>query len=277
VDLPMGWIGVPMMVGKRAIGVLAGFVLPEQAIEENAQLLSIMANQATIAVANTHLYHDAQFLGIVDERNRLAREIHDTIAQSLTATTYQLELADTFLSAPQPRTDRAIEKVNRALELTRNSLDEARRSVTDLRASHVQNVTLAEALARLAGEFSSDNGVSVAVTAADDVPLPSPVRAGLYRIAQEALSNIAKYARATQAELTLKSGDGAVTLTIRDDGVGFDPDVVAAQRTARGTSGGFGLIGIRERAQLLGGTSDIWSDIGEGTQITVRVPVRGAR
>jgi GAF domain-containing protein len=278
VDLPTGWLGVPMVVGERTIGIIAGFVAPEQATAENAQLLSIMANQATIAIANTHLYRDAQFLGVVEERNRLAREIHDTIAQSLTATTYQLELADTFLDASPPRVERAVEKVNRALDLTRGSLDEARRSVTDLRASHVQNVTLADALRRLAGEFTADNGVAVTVDAAADFPhVPSPVRAGLYRIAQEALANIAKYARATGVELTLGVEEGAITMTVRDNGVGFDPAVVAAQRTARGASGGFGLIGIRERAQLLGGTSDIRSDLGAGTEITVRVPVRNTR
>jgi GAF domain-containing protein len=273
--LPFGWIGVPMVVGGDVVGVLAGFIPPEHATAENAQLLSIMANQAAIAIENAHLYHNAQELGVVEERNRLAREIHDTIAQGLTATTYQLELADTFLAMEPPKLDRAKEKLLRSLELTRANLEEARRSVMDLRAAHLQNATLTEAFERLATTFANDTGVAVGVSSADDFPpLPSPVSAGLYRIGQEALANIAKHARAGHVEMALGVEESKVVLTIRDDGVGFNPEIVATQRTARGTSGGFGLIGIRERAQLMGGTSDIWSDRGAGTRIVVRVPVK---
>ena len=273
--LPIGWVGVPMVVGGAVVGVLAGFITPEQATAENAQLLSIMANQAAIAIENAHLYHNAQELGVVEERNRLAREIHDTIAQGLTATTYQLELADTFLAMEPPKLDRVREKLARSLELTRANLEEARRSVMDLRAAHLQNATLTEAYERLAATFTSDTGVAVSVSAADDFPpLPTPVSAGLYRIGQEALANIAKHAQATHVEMALHGEENGVVLTIHDDGLGFDPEVVATQRTARGTSGGFGLIGIRERAQLMGGTSDIWSDLGAGTRIVVRVPVK---
>jgi len=275
VTLPMGWIGVPMIVGAHVVGVLAGFIAGEHATAENAQLLSIMANQASIAIENARLYHDAQELGVVEERNRLAREIHDTIAQGLTATTYQLELADTFLAMEPPKLDRAKEKLHRSLELTRANLDEARRSVMDLRAAHLQNATLIEAFERLAETFTNDSGVAVTVAAAEGFPaLPSSVSAGLYRIGQEALANITKHAQATRVAFHLGIGENNVVLTIHDDGIGFDPEIVATQRTARGTSGGFGLIGIRERAQLLGGTSDIWSDLGAGTQIVVRVPIK---
>ncbi len=271
----LGWIGVPMIVGTHVVGVLAGFIHAEHATAENTQLLSIMANQASIAIENARLYHDAQELGVVEERNRLAREIHDTIAQGLTATTYQLELADTFLAMEPPKLDRAREKLHRSLELTRANLDEARRSVMDLRAAHLQNATLIEAFERLAETFTNDSGVTVTVAAAEDFPtLPSPVSAGLYRIGQEALANITKHAQATLVAFRLDIEADAVALTIHDNGIGFDPEIVATQRTARGTAGGFGLIGIRERAQLMGGTSDIWSDVGAGTQIVVRVPIQ---
>lgn len=274
-ELPLGWIGVPMVIGTQVVGVLAGFIPAEHATVENVQLLSIMANQAAIAIENARLYHDAQELGVVEERNRLAREIHDTIAQGLTATTYQLELADTFLTMDPPRLDRAKEKLDRSLELTRANLEEARRSVMDLRAAHLQHVTLTEAFERLAETFTNDSGVAVTVTATEDFPaLLSPVSAGLYRIGQEALANIAKHARATRVEMLLGTEESMVRLSIHDNGVGFDPEIVATHRTARGTSGGFGLIGIRERAQLMGGTSDIRSDVGAGTQIVVRVPIK---
>jgi two-component system NarL family sensor kinase len=165
--------------------------------------------------------------------------------------------------------------VQRALELTRANLDEARRSVMDLRAAHLQGVTLPEAFERLAVGFTTDSGVATAVSAPEDFPaLPSPVSAGLYRIGQEALANIAKHARATRVEIGVSIEAGQVRLEIADNGVGFDPEYVAARRTARGTAGGFGLIGIRERAQLLGGTSEIASDVGAGTRIVVRVPIQ---
>ncbi len=174
-----------------------------------------------------------------------------------------------------PKLDRAKEKLRRSLELTRANLDEARRSVMDLRAAHLQNATLTEAFERLAETFTNDSGVTVTVAAAEDFPaLPSSISAGLYRIGQEALTNITRHARATLVAFHLGINENSIVLTIHDDGVGFDPEIVATQRTARGTSGGFGLIGIRERAQLLGGTSDIWSDLGAGTQIVVRVPIK---
>src|SRR5205807_1265177 len=127
-----------------------------------------------------------------------------TIAQGLTATTYQLELADTFLAMEPPNLARAQEKLHRSLELTRANLEEARRSVMDLRAAHLQGVTLREAFERLAMTFTSDSGVAVSVHVPDDFPpLPSPVSAGLYRIGQEALSNIAKHAQASTVNLKL--------------------------------------------------------------------------
>src|SRR5262249_1832056 len=123
--------------------------------------------------------------------------------------------------------------------------------------------------------FTTDSGVEASVHAPEDFPLlPSPVSAGLYRIGQEALSNIARHAQATRVGIAVSVEAGHVRLDIRDNGVGFDPKFAARKRTAPGRSGGFGLIGIRERAQLLGGTSEISSDIGEGTHILVRVPIQ---
>ena len=109
---------------------------------------------------------------------------------------------------------------------------------------------------------------------ANDTAVTEPMRESLLKVVREALSNVSRHAQATRVELALGTDEGRAVLTIRDDGIGFDPEVVATQRTARGTSGGFGLIGIRERAQLMGGTSDIWSDVGAGTRIIVRVPIQ---
>lgn len=278
VTMPSGWIGVPMFVGGRFVGIITGFLPAEQATDANAQILAILGNQAAVAIENAHLYHGALQLGVIEERNRLAREIHDTIAQGLTATTYQLELADTFLALDPPNVPRVQQKLLRALDLTRANLDEARRSVMDLRAAHPGGVSLVEALTRLAASFQTDAGVQVEVTVPEGFPrLPTQVAAGFYRIAQETLANVAKHAQATCVTITLGVTAGEATLDIADDGVGFDPAVVAVSRTAQGTAGGFGLIGIRERAQLLGGTSEMCSDIGAGTQVTVRVPLGGGQ
>ncbi len=278
IRLPAGWIGAPMFTGGRFVGVITGFLPAEQATPENAQVLSILANQAAVAIENAHLYHGALHLGVVEERNRLAREIHDTIAQGLTATTYQLELADTFLTREPPDLERTQQKVHRALQLTRDNLTEARRSVVDLRAAQPQGASLIGSLERLGTDFTSDNGTAVSVVATEGFPrLPVQLGAGFYRMAQEALANVAKHAHATHVTIVLSVEGGNAMLSIYDDGVGFDPAIVAAERTARGTAGGFGLIGIRERAQLLGGAAEIASDEGAGTHLVIRVPLGGGR
>jgi signal transduction histidine kinase len=210
-------------------------------------------------------------LGVAEERNRLAREIHDTLAQGLTALTLQLEMADALLDdAPE----RARGSIQRALQLARANLQEARRSVLDLRAAPLEGLSLPEALEQLAEEFARDHGVPCATTIQGlQGRLPARLETGLYRLAQEALANAAKHARPSRVGVRLEQRGGLLELVVEDDGVGFDPDLPVGA----GPHGGFGLAGMRERAALLGGQLALDSAPGRGTRVVVRVPVAAER
>jgi two-component system NarL family sensor kinase len=202
----------------------------------------------------------------LEERNRLAREIHDTLAQSLAAISMQLETADALAEA---RGDgRLAGAVRRALTLTRSTLEEARRSVMDLRRAPLEGRPLDEALRALGEELrdGAEGGLDLQVVCEGcEVGFPPAVEAGLYGIAREALTNVVRHARATRAVVHLWRAPERVRMWIGDDGGGFDPRDVAPGR--------FGLVGMSERARLLGGSLRVESAQGAGTIIEVDVPV----
>ncbi len=266
----------PIYAGGTQIGVLnvASEDWRELQMEE-LQLLHIISDQIGLAVQRARLSADhtraAARLATIEERNRLAREIHDTLAQGLAAITLQLEAADA-LAASRPQ--RAHLAVQRALGLARSNLEEARRSVMDLRAAPLQGYTLPEALAMLtnsADHHSEHSLPPVRYTYSPETNfpvLPGRVETSLYRITQEALTNAHRHANAQHIEMTLTATEQMIRLVIQDDGNGFDPDTVA-QTSGQGH---FGLTGMTERVKLLNGTICIQSEPGTGTLIDVRVP-----
>lgn len=268
---------VPIYAGETALGMLN--VASEdwrELSEAELQLLHIVGDQIGLAIQRARLASDhtraATRLATIEERNRLAREIHDTLAQGLAAITLQLETADALV---ERRPERAHEAVRRALALARANLEEARRSVIDLRAAPLRNRTLPEALHELAREVEQDGlVVSYSYTPAD-FPILSPrLETAMYRIAQEALSNVRKHAQAEQVSMTLSQEGKELCLTIYDDGHGFQVDE-AMEAVARfsGQTGHFGLIGMSERVKLLGGTLCIDSGPDSGTGLVVCVPL----
>jgi two-component system NarL family sensor kinase len=234
--------------------------------DEDLQLLYLVGDLVAIAIQRARLFDNSVELGAVKERNRLAREIHDTLAQGLTAITLQLETADALLES-DGNTPRAQQALRQALELARNNLEEARRSVLDLRAAPLEGRTLAGALAVLVKEWAARRKkVSVELDTADaNRPLPVRIEVGLYRIAQEALTNIGRYAQARNVTVQLTTTPDEAHMVIADDGRGFDPDAVV--------DGHYGLIGMSERARLLGGSLELCSNPGSGTRIEVIVPL----
>jgi signal transduction histidine kinase len=213
----------------------------EAALRENAGLHAQLLEQAREA-------------GVLDERARMAREIHDTIAQGLIGIVTQIEAAE------QSRDPRHLEA---AARLARESLAEARRSVNALRPGPLVGARLPEALAQVADGWSALNGVTASVSTTGEArALPVDVEAALLRTAQEALSNVAKHAGATRVGLTLSYMDDNVTLDVRDDGVGG-----AAPR-----QGGFGLTSMLERVERLHGSLAIESEPGSGTAVSASVP-----
>ncbi|HEY4384009.1 MAG TPA: GAF domain-containing sensor histidine kinase, partial [Ktedonobacteraceae bacterium] len=261
---------VPIYAGDISLGVLN--VASEDWRElqaEELQLLHIISDQIGLAMQRARLSADhtraAARLATTEERNRLAREIHDTIAQGLAAITLHLETADALVEA---RPGRAHEAIQRALVVARNNLEEARRSVMDLRAAPLQNRSLAEALAELA-QSPEEPAITYQVHPEPHFPaLPARVEAGLYRIAQEALANARKHAEASTIAMTLAVNDHWVRLIVQDDGRGFAPEMLPQVAG----HDHFGLTGIGERVKLLGGTLCIQSEPGAGTIIDVSIP-----
>jgi two-component system NarL family sensor kinase len=265
---------VPIYAGNIPLGVLnvASKDWRELTTEE-LQLLHIISDQIGLAVQRAQLSAErtqaAARLATIEERNRLAREIHDTLAQGLAAITLQLETADALVTS---RPTRAHEAIQRALALARSNLEEARRSVMDLRAGPLQNHTLPEALAALVSSMSTEMpstriGYS-SIPAVNFPTLPARIEAGLYRIAQEALTNARRHANASNITILLIAEENTIRLIVQDDGTGFEPDTVLQQRQPQH----FGLTGMSERARLLGGTLTIESTSGAGTSIEVTLP-----
>ena len=256
---------IPLYSGDEKLGVL-NVASPDwrSLSPEDLQLLYTIGDLLSIAVERARLFSRSARLGALEERNRLAREIHDTLAQGLTATALQLESADALLDAG--RSERARKPLRRALALTQGNLEEARRSVLDLRAAPLEDRPLAEALEVLVNRWEAETGVGASFKAVNGGrPLPPHVEAALYRICQGALANVARHAGAEQATVRLVATPEKVWLTIEDDGRGFDVSEAPEDR--------HGLVGIRERAEMLGGTLRLQSGPGKGTRVEVTVPL----
>jgi two-component system, NarL family, sensor kinase len=205
---------------------------------------------------------------VMEERNRLAREIHDTIAQGLTGIVLQLEAADHLMEGNPARARMRLQK---ATAPARSSLQEARRSVWNLRPTPLEQRTLVEAVRQELNSLSEETGIQ-GILDTEQAPdaLAAEMENGLFRIAQEALNNVRKHSGASQVHVRLAQVESSVELDVRDDGVGFDSQA----RHTSGQQGGFGLLGLRERARILGGSLRIESSPGEGTLVSVHVPAR---
>jgi two-component system NarL family sensor kinase len=226
---------------------------------DDLQLLHTIGDVVGIAVERAQLYERSAELGALEERNRLAREIHDTLAQGMAAITMQLETADELLNQATGH-QHAQTFVQHALKLTRANLEEARRSVLDLRAAPLEGRTLCEAVLALLKEFEVRTGIETHFEGAGTHrPLPARVEVALYRIAQEALANAAQHAKALRLSMIINMTPDHVEMVIEDDGVGFDPLMSMPNR--------FGLIGMSERARLAGGTLEVKSCPGQGTRV----------
>jgi two-component system NarL family sensor kinase len=259
---------IPLYVHGRKLGVLNVVSTDYHKLSaDDLRLLYTVGDLVSIAIERARLFARSVDMGAVEERNRLAREIHDTLAQGLAALTLQLETADALVEAGA-EAERTRQVLQQALALTRASLDEARRSVLDLRAAPLEGRTLAEALTTLAETEGAGAGLIVTVeVVSGSRPLPARVEAGLYRIAQEAITNVVRHAAARHLTARLTTQPAQVQLTITDDGRGFDPGQVPVNR--------YGLVGLNERAKLLGGRLTVQSSPGAGTRLDVVVPLGG--
>lgn len=256
---------VPLYARGRRLGILNVATSDwRQLSDEDLRLLYTIGDLLSIAIERAKLYERSAELGAVEERNRIAREIHDTLAQGLAGITVQLETAEALLETGAER--EPIEaSVRHALEQARASLHDARRSVLELRTSPLEGRSLAEALEHLVASWHTATGIEARYDG-EHAPrqLPARVEIGLYGIAREALANAGRHAAPSNVRVELGTATRGVRLVIEDDGRGFDPDSVG--------DGHFGLIGMRERARLLGGSIHVESAPAKGTRVLVEVP-----
>ncbi|MFF0172041.1 sensor histidine kinase [Micromonospora profundi] len=231
--------------------------------EANRQLTDTVRENAGL---HAQLLTQAREAGVLDERQRMAREIHDTLAQGLTGIITQLEAAE------QTR-DRSADwrrHVDNALALARESLTEARRSVRAVRPESLETARLPDALVELGERWSALHGVRAEVSVTGQAHALHPeVEVTLLRTAQESLANVARHAGASRVGLTLSYMGDMVTLDIRDDGVGF---TVVEPLAARQPAGGYGLTVMRQRVTQVGGELAVESEPGGGTAVSASVP-----
>lgn len=257
---------VPLYAHGRKLGVMnVASAEWRQLSTDDLRVLHTVGDMLGVAIERAQLYAKSVEAGMVEERNRLAREIHDTIAQGLAATALQLDTADALLEGGgEPRRIRAA--VTEALRLTRANLEEARRSVLDLRAAPLEGRTLDQALAALAKAAGESASAAVRFESLGaDRRLPARIEAGLYRVAQEALANAVNHGDAATIILRLVIDPERAVLTVEDDGRGFAADALRPDR--------FGLVGLGERVRLLGGRLDIETAPGVGARLEASIPL----
>ena len=243
---------------RRSVATLA---------ELNTRLEDTLVENAGL---HAQLLTQAREAGVLDERQRMAREIHDTIAQGLIGILTQVQAAEQARDRPEDWK----RHLGHAADLARSSLSEARRSVHADRPEALESAQLPEALAEVARRWSSVTGVAVeVVTTGTARPLRPEAETTLLRTGQEALANVAKHARASRVGLTLSYMEDVTVLDIRDDGVGFDPAGLVPGPAAG--DGGYGLVAMRERIGQVGGMLAVESELGGGTAVSATVPTLG--
>lgn len=236
-----------------------GEVTTERSAERKRMVTQLEETMRENAGLHAQLLVQAREAGMLDERQRMAAEIHDTLAQGLTGIITQLQAAK--------QAEDGGRHIDNAVRLARESLAEARRSVHAVGPGQLEAAPLHEALGDVVARWSELNGVRADFTTTGTVrPMHPEVEETLLRTAQEALANAAKHAGASRVGLTLSYMEDLVTLDVRDDGAGFDPDRVR-------DGGGFGLTSMRKRVSRMAGTLEIESEPGAGTAISASVPV----
>jgi two-component system, NarL family, sensor kinase len=254
---------VPLYFGERPLGIM-NVAAPawRKLTRRELDLLSTIASQVGVAIERGRLAGEGVRVARMEERTNLARDIHDTLVQRLTAIGLHIEAA---LDALPPAPQLSAVQLQQALALARASVEEARGSMRTLRAP-AREQPLPERLAALARAFTTDTGIRVRVRTDERFALSAMEEEELSRVASEALTNVRRHARATGVELSLRVNRGHLRLEIADDGAGFNP---------RARSSGFGIVGMRERAKALGGTLRIVtaSSPRGGTRVIVRMPI----
>jgi signal transduction histidine kinase len=283
-DSPMVMIGLPLVIQQRVIGsiVLSRLKTDEKLLTfDELKLMVGIARQLGLSIENAHLYQEAQnrekLLGELlqqvvgaqeSERQRIARELHDATGQSLTAISLGLRGIEAMVEKDSPVDIRQIRELK---VFGTNALGELRQLIADLRPPQLDDLGLVAALQWYIQSFEKRSSIQTSfVVNGQQVRLLSEYETIIFRITQEALTNILKHAHASQAAVTLSMNPNEIQLTIKDDGVGFDS---AQLLDNEGQRSGWGLLGIQERTLLLGGRYEIDTSPRQGTQVHVTIPL----
>lgn len=269
-DHVRSFMAVPMTLGSRIVGVVTlSHDSPLYFTEGHIRLVTAVANQAAIALDNARLYARAQDVATLEERQRLARELHDSVTQALFsmtlhARTAQMQLANEGIGLEHPLA-RTVEQLN---TLTQGALAEMRALIFELRPGALQEEGLVVALRKHTAALSARQDIRIELDSSfERVPVPVETKEHLYRLVQEALHNVVKHAQAMEVTVSIRQADQSddVVIAIEDNGIGFDPMTVPPGHLGLGT--------MAERARLARGRLEIDSAIGKGTTVWVIVPM----
>lgn len=261
-------LGVPLISQGELLGSIAVYhTKPYKFSENEISLAQTFSNYAALAIKNARLFNQSHKAAILEERNRLAREIHDNLAQGITAIVLQLEFVSKLL-VKNP--DQVAEELEKTKIQARKNLAEARRSVWDLRAGDSEILTLLESIKREIEKIKLLTTAEIHFHSIGEIVIfLSEANNHLLRIFQESINNVVQHAKAQNIWITLHYDDDTFTLSISDDGIGL--------RSIKGkplqSQKGFGLLGMQERARILNGKISIESSIDQGTTVTLKIPV----
>ncbi|MBS4059934.1 MAG: PAS domain S-box protein [Bacteroidetes bacterium] len=256
----LSWMWVPLAVKDRVVGGI-GIAHTEQNVftAHHANLAMTIANQAAVTLANAELYEHAQALAALQERQRLAQNLHDAVNQSLFSAGLIAEVLPRLWERDPAKARQSLEDLRR---LTRGAQAEMRALLAELLPTTLTDTELGDLLILLGNAFTGRTNIPVDVTAVDEGSLPAETQVALYRICQEALNNIAKHAKASRVEIDLHHASGELKLLIRDNGRGFGTSTLTP-------SGHYGLAMMRERAEAVGAELTITSPPGKGVEVKV--------
>lgn len=262
------FLGMPIVEGERTLGAiyLANKTVGGGFTDDDEALLRLLAAHAAIALENARLNERSRELALVEERTRLARDLHDAVSQKL----FSLRLtADAAATRLREDPDAAAHDLSRVQQLAREAAAELRAVLTELRPPALSEDGLVAALCAHVETLRRTHAVPIELVTAGVGALPADLEDGVYRIAQEAVHNAVRHAAACRIEVDLRRDGDRVTLEVRDDGRGFDP--VAAEH---GADVRLGLVSMRERADRLRGRLDVTATPGRGSLVRLEVPVR---
>jgi PAS domain S-box-containing protein len=253
---------LPLVSRDRAVGAIFFCYLPgEEPGEEEKVFLKAVADQTAVAIENARLFAEARGKAALEERQRLARELHDSVSQALYGIALGTKTARTLVKR---NPDQAADPLDYVLSLAEAGLAEMRALIFELRPESLETEGLVAALEKQAAALRARHEIAVETSLCDEPEASPEVKEAVYRIAQEALHNTVKHARASHGQVRMTCASELITLEVSDDGVGFDPE--------EDFPGHLGLRSMRERAQRLGGTLKVEATLGSGTTIHAHIP-----